>query len=340
MPLPLPPDLAARRLTAGSHRRGKKLITFGYSGSGKSTLLASFPGRKFVLDFGERGLAHMLNPDEVLDVLDATHPDAYEKAMRLAIRHEDEIDSVLGDPINALWEEWMDYWSEKCGGEIKGGDWRKVKGPWKRLHWDAMRAKWNLGFAAHLKDIVYEEQEAAPGEKPKVKIAAQLSPAVEKSLPYLFDFILYAEQELDKKKFPTTWHRYTVYKARRPRSIPPADLHSGKYWRFNELAPENVWDKIIQPFADRWEEGATDHIGVLADPVGEEQEFSEIVAEANNADFGRVIGLIMGAESWTQYTQRFDKEIVPLLQGLPPDLVAKAKQAHERRVKELKGAGA
>ena len=334
-PPPIPADLQRYFSPPGKHRRGIKVMVFGPPGGGKSTFLASMPSPKVVVSTGEGGIEPYLEPNDVpFDPKD--DPNVLERAVKHALDNENYFQSLIIDPMTAAWEDWMDFWSAKLGGEIQGGDWRKVKGPWKAMLSRLMQSRMHIGFSAWLRDIVYEQAESAPGVKGKLEIKANDAPAVEKSVPYTVDFVLRCDQEKDRKNTPKPIHTITVYKARRPRSVPPSELYVGKVWRFDAKNPVPPWGQVIVPFIQNWSEGAVDYLGM--DP--REAMFERKDMEENAADLavGRILRLIDAQTDLGVFAnQIWPSQIAPFLDGLTEDRLVRIQNAKDAKKQELLG---
>ena len=351
----LPSALSKLVSTTGVHRRGFKVLAFGPTGSGKSFLLAHMPRPLVVIELGEGGIqSYLLPPVDGKPDLErvfageedlcftVTHPNELEAAVEWVFKHETKLKSVVIEPMNAAWEDHMDYWNEKLGGDIQGGQWRKVKGPWKRRLKRLMRSPLNVGFGCWMKDIAYERAEPKnqmPGveSQGKLIIKAQEVPQAEKSVPYTVDLILQTEVVLDKKNRPTSKHRVTLTKGRRPRSIDPKDFHVGKTWEFDAVKPVDPWATIIGPLEANWqsdENGAVDYLG--ADAQEARSELREISEAADDNEVGRMIILIgQPYKNLIEYRRMFETEIAPPLNTLSKPHRETVMSTHEMRKKGL-----
>lgn len=331
----LPPKFRNLLTPPGTYRRGAKVAITGGPGGGKSFISASAPKPLFVMDFGESGIqSYLQEGDTCVCVTNGAH---YLELLDWACKNESKIGSVVGDGGNLIWSNYMEEWTEELQtDEIKGGQWKKVKGPWKIAHYRAMYATWNLIYTSHVKDVAYEQVAGAPGEAAKLVIKPQIAANMEKSLPYLFDFIFYTEVVLNAKNMPTSKHKVTMLKGRRPKSIPPAELHAGKAWTYDALKPpDSVWDSLMGPIIKHWGNGAVDHLGVEvvgeADLAERSAQLRAMEEMSQNETLGRVLGIIQGATSLAGYREVFEKEVMPEVLQLSKDRQEQVKKAHEAR---------
>ena len=329
-PLELPAALKRFSSPIGVHRRGIKVMVFGPPDSGKSFFLAHMPSPKVVIDANEEGgIQTYLRPDDTY--FNMSNPEAIAAAINFVFENEGKLASFCIDGMSGMWEETMDYWAKKLGGEIQGGDWRKVKGPWKLMLKRLMRSKLNIGFSAWLKDVGYEQVDQ--GGIKKLEIKSIDVPQAEKTIAYTVDFILKSDTVLDRKKVPTQYRTLTVYKARRPRSISPSDLFSGKQWKFDQKQPVNPWEIVIEPFIQQWQEGAVDYLG--CDPAEEMSELRMIEDTSQDNDLARVLQLIAAQTDAEMYRKAWPREIAPLLTGMTAGRIALVTDAHNRKKLEL-----
>lgn len=318
---PLPASLVGSQLTVGVHRRHIKGLVFGGPGTGKGFFLSSVPGRYVLLDTGEDGTALYMPEGRKVAAINVDTAPKYMDAMEWCLRNAGGIDAVLADGVNHAWEDWMDYWAAKLGHDLQMQDWRLVKGPWKDLHWRLMRAPFHLFYTCHLKDISFEKPAGGGAAEVKQVEVAQ----IEKSLPYLFDLILQAEKELDAKKKPTGWHRYTVIKCRRPLSVPPDKLFTGQFFRSHEKTPIDPWKQIIEPLLPFWSDGAVDVLGT--DPAVEQGERAEMARAASAQVLDHILTVIESQTTLEGARAAFEREILPALPNLTPAHKARVEQA-------------
>ena len=288
MSLPLPPSLDALRSTPGRVKRGVNLLAYGSYGSGKSFLAAHAPAPQLVLSCGgEAGINPYLDPGKVLDLFEINDdPEAYLTILESAIKHASSIGSVIVDPSDAVWSEWMDYYQTKLNvDEIKAGQWKTVKGPWNSIHKRLARAPFNLVYTSREKDIEFEKKSDG-----KMDIHAISIPAGEKKMPYLFDFMVLCQAEVNALKVPTGWHSYYLTKCRRPITMDPSKLHIGMRWRSHDKQPQDPWQQIVQPFLTEWQETAesTPHILEGEDLQTSQEANREFAMDASLMTFARL----------------------------------------------------
>lgn len=293
---------------SGGCRRGMKILCFGQTGSGKSPFLAAFPRPLAVIDCGEGGIQPYLKAPEIVDGQPKVNLDRVfkgeedlcltvkgftemERAVGFVLKNEGKFASLVIDGYNLNWEDHMDHFNEKFGGDIQGGQWRLVKGPWKTRQKKMMRSPLNIGLSCWLRDTAYEQVQSRPGGAPKLNIHAQEVAAIEKSVPYTVDMVFQMKVLTDKLNRPTPNHEIIVVKGRRPRTIDPKDLYVGKKVGWRSDKNENLWDLAVAPYVDGWKKAATtdqvDYIGMDAESaVREEREMNEA---SDQGEAGRMI---------------------------------------------------
>lgn len=334
--LSVPHILKALESQPGKHRAGIKSIWYGPSKTGKSWALASFPHPILCASCGERGIEMYLQPSLGDKCFEISSPKEFEAfIMDLALPNEQHFASLVTDNHNLLWDDWMDAHETKFGGEIKGSQWRFVKGPWKTLHRKIMKMKCHFGASAWIKDILYTEEPAPPGERGKIQIVAQDNPQVEKTIPYIADLIFRTGVQRDRLNRPNGKHEVVFYGGRRPRSVPPTELYVGKTWIFDAKAPVSVWDTVVAPFYQKWTEGAVDHLGVDA------QEAEETIRDLHNVEQDEVLGrcqrLIQEAKTLIELKATFSTYIQPETFGMDQFRKDLVKTYLEARKKQLGG---
>lgn len=328
--LETPYNLKRFESPAGIHRRGIKVLVFGPPDAGKSFFLAHMPSPKVVIDANEEGgIQTYLRPED--KCFSISSPEAALEAINFVLTNESSLKSFCIDGMSGFWEETMDFWAKKLGGEIQGGDWRKVKGPWKLLLKRLMRSRLNIGFSAWLKDVDYEQVDQ--GGIKKLVIKSIDVAQVEKTVPYTVDFIFKADVVLDRKKVPTQFRTLTVYKARRPQSISPTELFSGKQWKFDQKQPVNPWEIVIDPFIQKWEEGAVDYLG--SNPMEDQFEGRGLEDAMQDNTLARILQLIQGQKTMAEYETAWKTMIDPDLRGLSASRMALVTEAHTRKKANL-----
>lgn len=335
MSLKLPPELERLRLQTGVHRKFLHFLVFGGWKTGKSTFLSHMPRPLLGIDCGEGGIAGYLPKDAPdVDVIYVTNPEQYTAAIDFAIAHEKDIASVAVDPLSELWTDHLDYWNEKLPGEeIRGSQWRFVKGPWKYNLRRLMRASFNVGYSAWVKDVEYIEEDAGPGEKGSLIIRPQVVPQIERTVGYTLDMIFETAVRKDKLNRPTPRHEVTYWGGRRPLSVPANELYIGRKWTFDARNPVSVWETVIAPLLPKWDDGAVEHLGI--DPKEAGKALKEMDQIAEDVEVGRLVRLIEEQTDETRYAQHvWPTEIAPTLMQLPPEAVARVRKAHEAKKKE------
>jgi hypothetical protein len=340
MPIDVPKFLAPYRSHAGSHRRGFKILVTGRAGTGKSFFASHAPGEpgeRVILECGEGGIEQYLDAAERDYTFTVANVDVYQKTLKWLYDYDQknpgQIKSVIIDPANLQWEEQLDYWQDKLGHEIKGGDWRHVKAPWKQgLRW-LTRASFNVVMTCHLKDLQFIQEKEASGAEGKLQVLPQEVPQIEKNAPYIFDFVFLADFRRDNLNRPTHIHTLKVFKGRRPKSVKPEDLYAGKEWKFNALKPEDPWQRVIEPIASAWKDGAVDTIG--ADEREENEELYDVEITGHDAELGRILRLIEEQKDMKSFARMWEKEISQSVMTLSPDHRKQVEIAKERKKKDL-----
>ena len=333
----LPPSLAGYQTKAG-HRRGINALGWGEAGGGKSIFAASFPSPKCVVIPGEPGILPYLD-DEVDTVIDAQTPDVLTKAIEFAIENPNHFASLIVDPITLGWEDWMDYYSEQFGGDIRGGQWNEVKTPWKVLTRRVMHSSLNVCFTAWVSDIIYSQEETMPGVKGKLEIKQQEIPKVEKRIPHIFDLAIQFSIERDKLNRPTQYHIARVTKARRPKGVAPEDLHVGKTWRFDEVNPTDPWKAIVAPILEQWQgDGAVECIGM--DPRKANADMQDLEETYQDATVGEVTRKMQQAavegKSLEEYREIFES-VRAAVSELTEERQAQVMKVHDEVKGKLEG---
>ena len=335
----LPPALARLQSPAGSHHLGLKALFYGPPKSGKSFALASFPHPIFSLACGENGIEMYLQPklgDVSIAVNDAK---SYLAALEFALAHKG-IASIVVDNINLGFEDWMTSWEDELGvDEIKGPQWKKVKGPWKSIHRQVMLSTKNFGCSAWPRGAKYMNEELpsnVPGAEPKTKlvILEQDTPHVERMIPFAVDMWFKTEIELDKRFAPTSIHRITYMGGRRPLSIPANELYAGKIWKFDskKVGEASPFDRVLAPIMEKWREGAVDYLGM--DRAGSEREVGEAQTAYEDQVVGMLVASLKGAGDMSALKKIWDDNAA-VKDGLSPAKRAIVNTAKEDRKKEL-----
>lgn len=285
----VPANLKSLQSQPGTHRRGIKGIIFGPAKSGKSYFLAHMPKPRVLLDCGEGGIQPYLEEGDICLTIESAQ--SYLDAMSFIKTNQHIIASVGIDPITALYQDWMDDWSNKLGGEIAGSDWRKVKPPWKLALRSLMRAPFHCFFAAHQKETWFGSDEPErKGQKMPLLVKAQDTANVEKSVPYTVDLLLRSDNVVDQMRRPTAEHRIIFYGGRIPLSL-VGELYIGREWLFNSMKRPNPWNEVITPLLDKWSMGAVDHLGI-SNPEHFEAVRAEVLSTGSTFTLGEIIKLL------------------------------------------------
>jgi hypothetical protein len=345
----------------GNARRGMKILVFGPTGSGKSPFLASFPRPLMVIDCGEGGIQPYLkaplingNGEPKVDMdrvfrgeedlcVTVQGPEQMDRAVDFGLKHEDKFNSLVIDGYNLNWEDHMDYWNDRLGGDIQGGQWRVVKGPWKARQKRLMRSSLNVGFSAWLRDIAYDQVQARPNSKPTLNIHAQEVANIEKSVPYTVDIVFQLRVVTDKLNRPTPNHEIIVVKARRPATVDPKDLFVGKKVTWRSDKTENLWALGVAPYVDGWKDARitdiVDFIGMDAEQAVHEER--EINAAADDAEAGRLVRQMFAAydkgeiKDMKQFAAFWQSTVAPTINSLGKEAqlsIVEAKDALKNKI--------
>jgi hypothetical protein len=335
----LPPSLKPFQSPAGSHHLGLKALFYGPPKSGKSFALASFPSPIFALACGENGIELYLHPERGDVSVFIGDAKTYTDALSFALKHP-KIASIVIDSVNLAFEDWLTSWEDTLGvEEIKGGNWKKVKGPWKTIHRQMMLSNKHVGLSAWPRGAKYINEETPskmPGAEPssKLVILEQDSPHVEKMLPFAVDMTLKTEIELDKRFAPTSIHRITYMGGRRPVSIPANELYTGKFWRFDSksMTEQSPFDKVLKPIIEKWQHGAVEYVGL--DQKEGEREVGEAHTLYEDQLVGSCLASLTAAVNLEALKQAWSANEAAI-NGLPPAKRAIITAAKDGRKKEL-----
>lgn len=337
-PLVIPAALLPHLQRPGTWSKYLRILLWGKYKTGKSFFLADFPKPILAATGGdEAGLAQYLDPKAGDMCFSIDTPDNLKAFLEFGSKNVHRFKSMLFDPIGGgIWEDYMDSWNEQLGGDIKGSQWRQVKGPWKLFMRQMKRAKLHVGMSAHMNDTLYEEVENAPGEK-KLSIKAIEAPKIERKTPYHVDLIFQTLVKLDKKNKPTPFHQVIFMGGRRPRTIPPNELYVGKTWEFDSRVEQHPWKTVIEPILDKWQEGGSeDYIGALdgAEIASDMRETAQI---AEDAVVGSMLRVIESQTNLHEYASKaWPDQIAPFINGLTDERVKSiVMAAHEAKKKEL-----
>jgi hypothetical protein len=333
---PLPPSLASIQLPTGVHNKWLKFIAFGGYKTGKSWFLKDMPPPLLAIDCGEGGIGMYLPKNDPNYVcIQVTTPPQFMDAINWAVKNEKWLNSVAIDGFTTHWGDHMDWWTEELEvEEIKGGNWRQVKPPWKLNLLRARRATFHVGYSAWVKETLYTEESEAPGEKASLKIKPQAVPALERTVGYTIDMLFECGVKLNQLQQPTHEHFVRLFGGRRPLSVPPKDFHIGKTWNFSAKQPENVWDTVVAPLLPKWEENGIEHVGI--DPKAAARAEADLQEVAQDNEVGRLLRIIKERyTSMADAKQAWEQEVHPALAKLPKDRREAVMAAHEKAKKAL-----
>jgi hypothetical protein len=333
-------ELSRIQLPTGVHRKWLKLVAFGKWKSGKSFFLSHFPPPLVAIDCGDGGISGYFPKDDPNYVcFQVTDPVRYNQAIDWALEHQDEINSVVVDPLTELWTDHLDWHQENLGvSEIKGGHWKDVKMPWRLNLARLKRGRFHLGYSTWVREVDYKEDkdDVGPGERGRLVISAQEVPQMERTVGYNIDMIFETKAVLDSLNKPTGQYEVVFWGGRIPTAVPPEMLYIGKTWRFDARKPENTWEKVIAPAMEHWADGAVDVLGL--DPVEARESRHGLDVLAQDEAVGRLIRLIEAQTELKAYTEFFAQQVQPEFLMLSEDRKAKIKEAHLKKKGELEAA--
>lgn len=338
----IPSILKNVQVGAGKWNKYMRILVFGAAKSGKSYFLASMPKPILAASGGdEQGISQYLDPQQGDICFEITTPDQLLAFIQFGTKNMDQFKSIVFDPITPIWNDYMDHYSEKFGGEIKGGQWKTVKAPWALFMRQLKRSKSHVGMSAWVNDFYMEKEETMPGVE-KTIVGTQEVPKVEKRIPHHVDIILQTSIQLDKKRKATSIHEIAIAGGRRPRTVSPKDFYTGRKWTFDDRQDTSPWDVIVEPIRAKWQDatGAVDFIG-LADAQEATEETIETDQIAEDYQVGAMLRVIEGQTSLHEYSSKaWPEQIAPYINGLK-DAKARARveQAHETKKNQLKEAG-
>jgi len=333
----IPPNLIKLQTQAGAHRKGMKILAWGEAKGGKSYFAAHLPYPKVVITAGDNGIEQYLDESLGVKAFDVTNPGDLVSAINFALANEGTFKSLVIDPLTLAWEDWMDAFNDKFGGDIKGGQWKEVKAPWKLLVRKLMRSSLHICFTAWVDDIVYEQKEVAPGVKGGLQIFSQEKPKVEKRIPHTLDMALNFSIGRDSMRRETCKRIARLTMGRRPMSVPPADFHTGKEWVFDEREAQDPWKVIVEPILEKWQEGAVDHLGV--DPEAAAADLRDLEITAQEQNVGQILTLINKQTDLAKYKLVWSRQIEDSVKQLDKEHTALVIKAHEEKKAELTAKG-
>ena len=339
-PLKLPPELRAVGVAPGCHRGGFKSMIHGPAKSGKSYWLASQPSPNLALACGENGIGMYMNKAAGDYVIQVYNADTFDKAVRFATKNEKNFASLSIDNGNIAFKQWLEHWEKELKvDEIKGKSWKPTKESWNELTFMLMDTMMNVGMGFWPRGAKWTQEEtesAMPGAeaKTKLKIQEQDVAHAETKIPFAIDMMFKSDIVLDKKFAPTPIHTITYFGGRRPVTVPPEQLYTGKVWKFDSRKPpvEGPWQHIVGPLLPYWNEGAVDHLDV--DPAKSEAARSEIRESHNNTFIGECAVAFKSATGIADLARFWEANIVEI-NALPEDKKRIVTEAKDKRKKEL-----
>ena len=340
-PAKLPPALRSVAVPPGTHRGGFKSMIHGPAKSGKSFWLASQPNPILALACGENGIGMYLDKeagDYVIQVHDAN---TFDKAVRFIGKNEKDFASIALDNGNIAFKQWLEHWERELKvDEIKGKNWKPTKESWNELTFIFMDTRLNVGMGFWPKGAKWESEEepgGPPGVEPKtkLKITPQDLARAEEKIPFVIDMLFKSDIIQDAKGAPTPYHTITYFGGRRPKSVPPDKLYTGKQWKFDSRkpVPEGPWQHIVGPLIEHWGTGAVDHLDI--DPSKAEWAEAEIRAGHEDTLVGQLLASISGAQAMDALKVVWTNAEADINQYLPPNKRAIVVAAKEAKKKEL-----
>lgn len=323
----------------GANRRGYKVLLTGETGSGKSYNAASFPGPRAVFEADPScGMAQYLDPktDVYFTPNDPTDPLSFIRAFRQFCDDVKKNETAIGSVViegGSFVSSWFNDGSAKemNKAELQTTDWKVVK-PDFLNQWIKLLGPYNLVVTTPIQDTVWDESEAAPGEKGKLSIRKVLLPKIEKHLPALMDFMFLLELQRSKKEVPTGKFEATALKCRRPKTVEPSLMFIGKEWMFDGRKENSFYDTVLLPIREAWLTQAIDTLNL--DPV-EADQLTTIAMAGLDAATTDLIRKIEGCKKADDLVKLWSSEIGPLVNTMTEYHWSKVVEAKDKAKKAL-----
>jgi hypothetical protein len=268
--------------------------------------------------------------------LEIYNRDDYYESMNFLLAHQDDYKSIIVDNGDLLFAQVMQDFEDEIDGEIKGKHWRAIKSPWNSMLFKIGRSKQNFVMTTGRRDINYTTEDSGiVGVEGKLTIIPQDTPHVEKNVPRFVDLILKTDIQKNKLNQPTNIHTVTFVGGRRPSAVSPADLHTGKVWKFDSKAvpAPNVWNAIIAPLDAKWDENAVEHLGI--DPGEARAAEGEMKRAFMEQEVGRLVGIISACKDAKTFPTVFRDEIQAPLNALDEEFKRVVIESKDAKKKEL-----
>jgi hypothetical protein len=254
--------------------------------------------------------------------------------MDFLLKQQDNFATIVIDNGDLLFAQIMGEAEDELNRELKAQDWRAIKGLWNSTLFAVGRSKQNFVMTVGRKDIAFTREEGhMPGIEGKMVIVPQDLPHAEKNVPRFVDLILKTDVQRDKLNRPTSIHTVTFVGGRRPPSIPPEQLHTGRVWKFDSRKEVDVWGEVIAPLDAAWSDGAVEHLGI--DPKEVSQAGGEMKSAWEDQQVGSILASLRAAPDLDTLKRVWLDAEVNVNKDLPPNKRQIIIDEKERRKKEL-----